>query len=280
MKIVYNNSDFELPFVLLDAQKLPISPSSIDSSINITVFTTSSTNGLSYTEADIVEDSKLYIDSSLASTLDVGVIYYKYEYEVYNENYSDNTQNITNIIQTNYYLSSNRQDTGVIPTSTSELINDADFATKTWVTSSAYTKAQVNTIANHKQNALTAGTGISIVNNVISSTLNNKGFIAISGTSLPSSNIQSNTVYLLRTYPDSSVEVSSATDPIYDEYIYENNNWVHIGKFELDAAILDSFDTRLEDLENQNVFLTEDAYEALELAGEVDADKIYYTYES
>lgn len=275
MKIVYNNSDFELPIVILNASKLPVQPSSISGDIDIKVYTSSVANGLTYAKSDIV-DGKIYVESTDASTLAPGVLYYNYTYSVVNQSFPDGYQTISNMIQTNYYLSTNRQETGVIPTSTSELVNDADFATKQWVTTTAYTKSQVNQIASAKQGKLTAGTGIVISNNnVISTNLNGNPFIALPGTSLPSTGIQEHMVYLLR----NTIDSSSLSDPIYDEYIYENGSWNHVGKFQIDTTILSSFDTRLDDLENQNVFLEQDEYDALELTGEVDPDKIYYTYE-
>jgi len=74
----------------------------------------------------------------------------------------------------------------------------------------------------NKQNALTAGTGIDITNNVISSTVDLTLYQLV--TSLPTSNISTNKIYLIQSG-------TSGTNNIYTEYIYVNSAWEIIGEY-------------------------------------------------
>lgn len=72
------------------------------------------------------------------------------------------------------------------------------------------------------QRTLTAGEGIKIENNTISSTLDTSLIRIV--TSLPTTGIEINKIYVL---PNSSGEGNN----IYDEYIYANGAWEKVGSF-------------------------------------------------
>lgn len=73
-----------------------------------------------------------------------------------------------------------------------------------------------------KQGTLTAGTGISISNGVISTTLDTNIFSVV--TALPTENISSNKIYVIKSS-------SEETGNTYDEYFYVNSAWEKIGSF-------------------------------------------------
>ena len=81
------------------------------------------------------------------------------------------------------------------------------------------------------QKKLTAGTGIAISgDNIISTTLDTNPFVILTGTSLPTTNIQSTKIYLL---PAST----TGTDNTYIEYAYVNSKWEKIGEFKPDVDL-------------------------------------------
>lgn len=71
-----------------------------------------------------------------------------------------------------------------------------------------------------KQDCLTAGDGISIIDNVISSTIDTNMWVIVD--ELPSTNINSNKIYL--------VETEDNGETIYIEYRYRDGEWVEIGQ--------------------------------------------------
>lgn len=78
-----------------------------------------------------------------------------------------------------------------------------------------------------KQDILTAGAGITITNNVISSSATGAKFEVVQ--SLPVSDIDPQTIYLVP-------NTSSQQENIYDEYIYVNNSWELIGSTSVDLT--------------------------------------------
>lgn len=72
----------------------------------------------------------------------------------------------------------------------------------------------------NKQDCLTAGDGISIIDNVISSTIDTNMWVIVD--ELPSTNINSNKIYL--------VEMEDNGETIYIEYRYRDGEWVEIGQ--------------------------------------------------
>lgn len=77
-----------------------------------------------------------------------------------------------------------------------------------------------------KQDSLTAGAGISISNNVISA---NAGISLTVVSTLPTTDISTTTIYLI-------AKTTAETNDIYDEYVYVNNAWEHIGSTQIDLT--------------------------------------------
>jgi|GEM_PF-3266619 len=117
-------------------------------------------------------------------------------------------------------------DKPTIPTKTSQLTNDSSFPTKTDVTNAVSTHNSAtdahSTQFAGKQDKLTAGTGIDIAGNVISTTLDLSLYQLV--TSLPTSNISTNKIYLVQSS-------TSGTNNIYTEYIYVNSAWEILGEY-------------------------------------------------
>ena len=108
--------------------------------------------------------------------------------------------------------------------------NETNISTNTTDISNIKTKAtgsvtkdlqdQINT----KQHTLTAGANINIENNVISASV---GVKLLKVTELPTTGVE-NTIYL--------VPKASATNNVYDEYIYVDNSWEIIGSTDIDLT--------------------------------------------
>lgn len=80
-------------------------------------------------------------------------------------------------------------------------------------------KTLVNSLLQTKQNVLTAGDGIRISNNVISSTVDTNVYVIVD--ELPQSDISDQKIYLLESTVDN--------ETTYTEYRYKNGEWVEIG---------------------------------------------------
>lgn len=100
-----------------------------------------------------------------------------------------------------------------IPTKTSDLNNDSGFITNTvnnltnyYLKSDTYTKVEVNTLIGQ----------ISTISILVVQ-------------SLPTQDIQTNVIYLVP-------KQTAGTQDVYDEYIYVNNAWEHIGDTEVDLS--------------------------------------------
>lgn len=116
-----------------------------------------------------------------------------------------------------------------IPTKTSQLTNDSDFVTKTvsnltnyYLKTETYTKEEV---------AQLLGTISSLSIKVVES--------------LPTTNISTNSIYLVR-------KTTTTTTNIYDEYIYINDSWEKIGDTQINLdgyAKVDDIPTKLSQLE-------------------------------
>lgn len=123
----------------------------------------------------------------------------------------------------------NKANTSDIPTKVSDLTNDSEFITKTvdnltnyYKKSEIYTQEQVNTL-------------ISNVNS----------FNVEVVQTLPTENIDTHTIYL--------VPKEAETNDNYDEYIYINNSWEHIGSTNVDLTNYynkNEIDTKLEEKQN------------------------------
>lgn len=123
----------------------------------------------------------------------------------------------------------NKANTSDIPTKVSNLTNDSEFITKTvdnltnyYKKSEIYTQEQVNTL-------------ISNVNS----------FNVEVVQTLPTENIDTHTIYL--------VPKEAETNDNYDEYIYINNSWEHIGSTNIDLTNYynkNEIDTKLEGKQN------------------------------
>ena len=83
---------------------------------------------------------------------------------------------------------------------------------------------------NDYQKKLTAGTGIAISGNTISTTLDTNPFIILTGSTLPTTGIQNTKIYLL---PASTM----GTDNTYIEYVRVNSKWEKIGEFKPDVDL-------------------------------------------
>lgn len=108
--------------------------------------------------------------------------------------------------------------------------------------SNTYTKIEVDskisTLTNGKQDKLTAGEGIKIENNIISSTIDTTLYKVVS--ELPTTDIQENKIYLIHT-------TSSINNNVYTEYIYVDGKWEILGDFNYDEQIdLTTFLTKVE----------------------------------
>lgn len=108
--------------------------------------------------------------------------------------------------------------------------------------STTYTKTEVDskisTLTNGKQDKLTAGEGIKIENDVISSTIDTTLYKVVS--ELPTTDIQENKIYLIHT-------TSSINNNIYTEYIYVDGKWEILGDFNYDEQIdFSTFLTKVE----------------------------------
>lgn len=108
--------------------------------------------------------------------------------------------------------------------------------------STTYTKTEVDgkisTLTNGKQDKLTAGEGIKIENNTISSTIDTTLYKVVS--ELPTTDIQENKIYLIHT-------TSSINNNVYTEYIYVNGKWEILGDFNYDEQIdFSTFLTKVE----------------------------------
>lgn len=133
MTIVYENTDILLPITLLDRYNLPISPDDIDSSIGINVYTTDPEVGVEYSKEDIV-DGYIAIDYSDITALENGIIRYEYTYSIVDEYLPDGTFDVYNVMETTFYLMlSEESHKSTCATSVSELYNDANYATKSYV---------------------------------------------------------------------------------------------------------------------------------------------------
>lgn len=97
---------------------------------------------------------------------------------------------------------------------------------------SAFYTEITNTV-NGKQDALTAGTGIDITNNVISCTLDTTVFKIVE--SLPTSNIDTNVIYVV------TGTTTGSGDNLFSEYIYVNGNWEKLGEFKADTDLSDYY---------------------------------------
>lgn len=95
---------------------------------------------------------------------------------------------------------------------TPEIPSLVGYATENWV----------NQLLQNKQDKLTAGDGIQIVGNVISSTLDVTLYEVV--TQLPSSSINPNKIYLL-------ADNQSGPQNKFKEYIWVNNNWELLGEY-------------------------------------------------
>lgn len=108
--------------------------------------------------------------------------------------------------------------------------------------SNTYTKIEVDskisTLTNGKQDKLTAGEGIKIENNIISSTIDTTLYKVVS--ELPTTDIQENKIYLIHT-------TSNINNNVYTEYIYVDGKWEILGDFNYDEQIdLTTFLTKVE----------------------------------
>lgn len=108
--------------------------------------------------------------------------------------------------------------------------------------STTYTKTEVDskisTLTNGKQDKLTAGEGIKIENNIISSTIDTTLYKVVS--ELPTTDIQENKIYLIHT-------TSSINNNVYTEYIYVDGKWETLGYFNYDEQIdFSTFLTKVE----------------------------------
>lgn len=108
--------------------------------------------------------------------------------------------------------------------------------------STTYTKTEVDskisTLTNGKQDKITAGEGIKIENNIISSTIDTTLYKVVS--ELPTTDIQENKIYLIHT-------TSSINNNVYTEYIYVDGKWEILGDFNYDEQIdLTTFLTKVE----------------------------------
>lgn len=108
--------------------------------------------------------------------------------------------------------------------------------------STTYTKTEVDskisTLTNGKQDKLTAGEGIKIENNIISSTIDTTLYKVVS--ELPTTDIQENKIYLIHT-------TSNINNNVYTEYIYVDGKWEILGDFNYDEQIdLTTFLTKVE----------------------------------
>lgn len=126
----------------------------------------------------------------------------------------DNTQNNT---LTSLSAATSELNSSITSLSTSQ--SEIDSAQNTNISS-------LTTQMAGKQDTLTAGPGISIVNGVIS--VNQVPLFQIVE-ELPTEDISVNLIYLV---PNEDPEV----DNLYDEWIYANNNWEHIGSFTMDLT--------------------------------------------
>ena len=103
----------------------------------------------------------------------------------------------------------------------------SEFATKKWVNdnfnSSSYDYAssisQLQSAISSKQNTLTAGNGISIIDDVISTTLDTSVYVIVD--ELPTINIDDNKIYI--------VETINGGERTYTQYKHSNGQWVNIG---------------------------------------------------
>ena len=86
--------------------------------------------------------------------------------------------------------------------------------------------AVLNSEVADKQDILTAGPGITISGNIISST---SGISFAVVDALPTTNISTSTIYLLP-------KLDTDTDDIYDEWGYINNTWEHLGNTKIDLS--------------------------------------------
>ncbi len=114
------------------------------------------------------------------------------------------------------------------------------------------TSGGVHTALGNKQDTLTQGTGITISNGVISAESEiddtstgltktwsaskiKAALDAINSlkkeivNALPTQDIDSNTIYLVP-------KATAGTDDVYDEYLYINNNWEHLGDTSIDLS--------------------------------------------
>lgn len=144
-------------------------------------------------------------------------------------------------------------------------------------------------LAESKQDKLVPGIGVNIEEGIIS--FNADLFKVVDGYIVKNasgdyradiemrvSNPVDDKVYIVRLKDSSSSIIDT---PIYVEFTYDvaNHQWVQVGEFQLDTMIEDkfkSFEIALEELKNEHVFMSEEAYETLRFK---DPTKIYMIYE-
>lgn len=90
----------------------------------------------------------------------------------------------------------------------------------------AWSASKVISELGGKQATLTAGVGITITNGVISA---NPGISMTIVNALPTEDISATTIYLVPS-------ATSATNNIYDEFVYVNNQWEQIGSTAIDLT--------------------------------------------
>ena len=139
----------------------------------------------------------------------------------------------------NYDDLTNKPTIPTVPTALSSFTNDAGFITKTvnnldnyYKKSETYTKTEVNNLVN----------GISTMNVSVVNSLPTTG--------------SATTIYLV-------AKTSSATQNIYDEYLYVNNKWEKIGDTQIDLsgyALSSDIPTKTSELTNDSNFVTDSSY--------------------
>ena len=145
----------------------------------------------------------------------------------------------------------------VVPTKTSELINDYGFITNAvndlvnyYTKSEAYSKAEINALI---------------------SNINSLNVLVV--TSLPTENISNTTLYLVP-------KTTEGTQNIYDEYLRVNNAWEKIGDTEINLsnyALKTEVPTKLSQLINDANYLTSETDPTVPAWAKA-AEKPTYTY--
>lgn len=156
-------------------------------------------------------------------------------------------------VKGNYALKSDIPTIPKVPTKVGELINDTGYITIRDIPTDHVTEEQLRT----KQDILTAGQGIKIENNIVSSTLDLTLIRLV--TELPIENIELNKIYMV----PSSVGGSSN---VYTEWVYvkpddESGYWEKLGEYKVEIdltpyALKESIPTKTSQLTNDSNFIT------------------------